>query len=85
VHLPLANGLIGLGNGWWVVKEVASVHLAARLTAKVPTVAFEDQTAPKQGFTWRFWVFKASAQEALQRAQRLNIAPLVQYGKNANP
>lgn len=83
VHLPLANGLIGLGKGWWVVKEVASVHLAARLTAKVPTVAFEDQTAPKQGFTWRFWVFKATAQEALQRAQRLNIAPLVLYGKNS--
>lgn len=85
VHLPLANGLIGLGKGWWVIKEVTSVHLAARLTAKVPSVAFEDQTAPKNGFTWRFWLFKGTAQQALQRAQRLNIAPVILYGQNTGP
>ena len=78
-YLPLANGLIGLGNGWWVTKVLKTVHLAAHVPADQKQIDFNDQTAPRKGFHWEFVVAKQSKEQALQQAQSLNLNPTVIY------
>lgn len=78
-YLPLPNGLIGLGNGWWVIKVLKTVHLAAHLPAGQKQIDFNDQTASRQGFHWEFVVVKQSKEQALQQAQLININPTVTY------
>lgn len=82
VYLPLANGLIGLGNGWWVIKELSSVHVAARVPNGVdePFVQFVDETADPLGVTWRFRVLHAADPSvAVEKARSLNLAPVIYY------
>jgi hypothetical protein len=81
IFLPLANGLLGLGDGWWVVKHNTTVHLAAviREAEGLPdTVEFADETAiPGESRTWVFTVMKGTAAEALAFARRTNTDPVV--------
>jgi hypothetical protein len=79
VYLPLANGLIGLGDGWWVVKDCREVHIAARIpNTGDKVIEFVDATAdPQNGATWRFYVLKGGEAAALDFAVRLNTAPVV--------
>ncbi len=84
VYLPLGNGLIGLGDDWWVIKDCSQVHLAGRVPNETAeeearnTIQFIDETAdPENGDSWLFKVFKGSKQDALQLAQRTNTGPVV--------
>lgn len=78
--LPLANGLLGLGDGWYVIKHVTQVHLAAKVSPTSPTFDFTDETLPTdQTATWVFEVFHGSQAEALQIATRLNLSPVVWF------
>ncbi len=82
VYLPLANGLIGLGNSWWVVKDCRAAHMAARVpnTEEEKVVQFMDDTAdPENPPTWIFHVFQGTEEEALTYATQKNIAPVVYY------
>ncbi|MSP91991.1 MAG: hypothetical protein EXR79_09370 [Myxococcales bacterium] len=77
--LPLANGLIGLGDDWWVIKHVRSVHVAARVAPDSPFITFHDGTAPDtQTTVWTFEIVHGSAAVALAVANRLNVWPIVQ-------
>ncbi len=80
LYLPLSNGLIGLGNDWWVIKHCTTVHLAAEVSVAGETdfVRFVDQTAiPDESRTWVFTVFRGSKEDALALARRLNTHPVV--------
>lgn len=79
VYLPLANGLIGLGNNRWVVKDCRQMHIAARIPNQGDKVVqFVDATAdPVNGATWRFYVIEGDQAVALDFATRLNTAPVV--------
>jgi hypothetical protein len=78
VYLPLANGLIGLGDGRYVIKHVRRVHVAAHVAADRSTVDFIDETLPPdQAAVWVFDVIDGTAAEALFVAHGLNIAPEV--------
>ncbi len=80
VYLPLANGLIGLGDDWWVVKDCESVHLAARVpvTDAEPVIEFVDETAePAHETTYRFRIFHGSREDALALARRTNTHPML--------
>jgi hypothetical protein len=80
VYLPLANGLIGLGEDWWVIKHTRRNHIAARIRPDTPDVAFLDETIPEiDKATWKFDLFKGSDTGALDAANRLNITPQVHY------
>lgn len=80
VYLPLANGLIGLGDGWYVVKHVRHQHIAARIGPKHPNVDFIDATIPRDtNAAWVFDVLKGEPTAALARANRINITPVVFY------
>jgi|GEM_PF-538757 len=80
VYLPLANGLIGLGNDWWVIKQCRSVHVAARVPSSLSdekTIQFIDETAdPANTTTWQFTVFNGSQADAMELAIRTNTNPL---------
>ena len=80
VYLPLPNGLIGLGNDWWVIKHCTTVNLAARVPTD-PTeeyIQFVDETAdPVEPQQWTFTVVHGTKEEALAQARRINTQPTV--------
>jgi len=74
--LPLGNGLLGLGDDLWLVKDTRSVHLAVRIAPDDPFVRIaDDTTAPDTGTTWRFAVVEGTAAEALAVARAWNVRP----------
>jgi hypothetical protein len=78
VYLPLANGLIGLGNGWWVVKDSRKINLAAKIPIADKFIQFVDATAdPANGDGWTFYVIKGDKTAALDLARRTNTGPVV--------
>jgi len=82
IYLTLSNGLIGLGNNWWLIKKVRHVHLAAKVgvTQENRTIEFIDETAdPTEPQTWRFLVFQGSQDDALRLALDTNIEPVQRY------
>lgn len=75
-QMALANGLIGLSAGRFVVKETARVHLAATVTPTSGDVTFSDDTAPAADrLTWVFHVVDGTLDEAVGYANRLNVSP----------
>ncbi|MBM4342740.1 MAG: hypothetical protein FJ100_05130 [Deltaproteobacteria bacterium] len=79
VYLPLPNGLIGLGNGWYAIKVMTTVHLAVRVPEKDKTFEFIDLTAPVGAHHWEFLVVKATEKAALDLANRTNVSPVVYW------
>ena len=78
LYVPAANGLIGLGSGWWVIRDNTTVMIAPRIPVKAQVVQFIDQTAdPVTQQTWIFQVMKGTAADALAAANRLNETPIV--------
>lgn len=78
IALPVANGLIGLDEQRWLIKETRHVHLAAIFEPGTGEVRFEDQTLPPDaGVEWVFWVVDGDEQTAVELADRLNLHPLV--------
>jgi hypothetical protein len=77
--LPLANGLIGLGDGWWVIKHVTQQHIAARIAPADKFIRFQDETTRPGAMTWRFELFKGEAKDALTLANRINLTPVVTF------
>jgi len=74
--LPLPNGLIGLGEGRWLIKDTGWVHLGAFVYADSPDVSFRDETALKdEPVDWRFYLLEGSLEDAVDLANRLNIHP----------
>jgi len=75
-YLPGPIGLIGLGHNWWVVKDMATVHVAAYLTPQNRDIRFEDLTAPwSETITWVFYLRKGNEHQALQLADQVNVHP----------
>ncbi|NOZ88037.1 MAG: hypothetical protein GXP49_17610 [Deltaproteobacteria bacterium] len=80
VFLPLSNGLIGLGGGWFVIKHVRYNHIAARVPASGENIQFIDETQPPdQAVTWKFELVKGTKEQALEVARSINITPTVYY------
>ena len=78
--LPLANGLIGLGKGWYAIKATRSVHVAARVAPKDATIVFADETLrDADTATWQFLVIKGDDAAALKAADSLNLHPTLWY------
>jgi hypothetical protein len=74
--LPLGNGLLGLGDGVWLVKDTRAVHLAVRIAPDDPFVRFGDETFPPgAAATWRFAVIEGGAEDALAVAHEWNVRP----------
>lgn len=78
LFLPLSDGLIGLGGGRFLVKDMAFVHLAARVTPTSGDVTLADETIPlTESARWRFHLLTADDATAAAFANALNVAPKV--------
>lgn len=74
--LPLANGMIQLSDGLFVVKDTAAVHVAAIVTHDGGEVTFMNQAQPvAETDTWVFYLIDGELQEAVDFANGLNIWP----------
>ncbi len=77
-QLALSDGLLGLGGGWYVVKDQASVHTAAKITASAGDVTFLDETAHgDEAVVWRFRLVQGDDARAAKIARALNVTPRV--------
>ena len=77
-YLALSDGLIGLGGGWYVVKDQSAVHTAARIAPAVGDVAFSDETAHgDEAAVWRFRLVQGDEARAAKIARVLNVTPRV--------
>jgi hypothetical protein len=75
-YLPAPIGLIGLGDGNWVVKDTANVHVGAYIEPSTRNIRFEDLTAPWfETITWVFYVVQGDENDALALADRVNVHP----------
>lgn len=81
VNVPAANGLVGLGGGVFLIKDLRTVHLSAFFPKGESRVFFRDQTLNGAGpYVFRFLVLTgATADEALQSARDLNVVPTVVF------
>ncbi|MBL6975306.1 MAG: hypothetical protein ISR64_06190 [Deltaproteobacteria bacterium] len=83
VNVPAANGLLGLGDGVFLVKDIRSFHLAAFFPHGEPTVYFKDMTLnAADKYVFHIHVLTgATADQALAEATRLNVTPTVIFHK----
>jgi len=76
MYLPGPIGLFGIGRGWWVVKDMANVHLAGLIYQNKKDLRFEDLTAPWfETITWVFYLVKGDEADALALADSVNVHP----------
>jgi hypothetical protein len=74
--LPLPNGMIGLEEGRFVIKDTAAVHVGAIIYPDRGDVDFADHTQqPNEPVTWVFYIVEGSLVEAVRTANSLNIWP----------
>lgn len=77
--LGLANGLLGLGNGNWLVSAHYQNHLAALLPEEEQLIVFLDETADRTVTQrWGFFLLENHSDgEAVEFANRVNVFPVV--------
>ena len=73
IYLPLANGLIGIGDSWYVVRLNEWGQPCARLSAANSAVLFlSSGLGSRKVYEWRFLLYRGSEEEALNLANRAN-------------
>ncbi len=76
ITLPLSNGLVGLREGLWLIKDTSMVHVGLRYQEGEATVAFQDETVGSDSpALWRFYLFEGDEAAALAQAERINLYP----------
>lgn len=74
--LPLANGLVGLGDGkTFIITHNTTSHLAAHVDAAQKAVALVIKNAPTRQYSLDLSIVRADAGTALQTANRMNTFP----------
>lgn len=75
IYLPLANGLLGIGDERYIIRCNEYGQVAACINKMIFTVSFrvEGPCAPRQ-YRWRFIVFRGSLDKALHLANLINCA-----------
>jgi hypothetical protein len=73
VTLPLANGLLQIGQGLFLVKDTVSIHVAARILLRERRVEFRASGVPRgKRFLWRFYVLATDLEHAIAYANAVN-------------
>ncbi len=76
--LPLGNGLVGLGQGWYMIEDWTTVHTAVGIFPGQPWITLLDETIPiGMSVTWNLHLFQGTQADALALARTLNIYPVV--------
>ncbi len=72
-HLALANGLIGLGRNYYLIRENLTGVLAARPDMEKGEVCFEVKGARSREFKLRFLLIRGAERQAIDLANRINL------------
>jgi hypothetical protein len=71
--LPLANGLLAVGQDTFVVKDAGTCHVAAHLDRSAGKVRFLiEGHVPPRHLMWRFYLFRGSLPNAVRFANDIN-------------
>ncbi len=80
ITLPLSNGLIGIDDDLFLIKDNETVHLAGIIPVSERIIRFTDETAPvDEPFTWRFYIVYGAKEDALNFAESINVYPVVAF------
>jgi len=73
VTLPLANGLLRVGEDLYAIKDTAFVHVAARIDRRARTLEFAVHGAPPgRPYHWRIFVVSTDLDGAVRLANQIN-------------
>ena len=73
VCVPLTNGLIGVGDGVYLIRDNALGYVAARLDRVKRVVSFGiDRPTKGKEYSWRFFVVRGRVEDAIGFANRIN-------------
>lgn len=77
LNVGLANGLVGLGNNNFIIKDIRTFHISAFFPSG--GVLFKDETLNSPGpFNFVFYYMRGvSAKDASELAMRINVKPKV--------
>ncbi|MHA1338365.1 MAG: hypothetical protein ACTSRZ_00505 [Promethearchaeota archaeon] len=87
LFLPLPNGLVNIGNGFWIIKHNDQNHIAPKIDFENKKIEFlletnlmalggREQLDIDVEQNWAFTIFKGSETEALELARAINITPI---------
>jgi hypothetical protein len=79
IYLPLSNGLIGLGDGWYVIKHAIQNHVAARVDRPGHRITFETRNPTMRMHRWRFTLLRGTPEDALRAADEINVHPKIEF------
>ncbi|MBW1807769.1 MAG: hypothetical protein JRJ87_06200 [Deltaproteobacteria bacterium] len=86
ISLPVANGLVGIGEDLWLVKQTSSVHIAATFLIGNESVRFIDDTLdPDTKVSWIFWIVEGNKNVAVEFADRINLHPVAYVETGVKP
>ena len=72
-YLALPIGMVGLGDGRFVIEDQARVHVAGQIFRDSGDVSFADETQPSgETATWVFYVLEGTPEEAVALARSIN-------------
>jgi hypothetical protein len=88
LYLPLPNGLISLGNEWWVIKHNDCCNVTAKVDFKNRKIEFvmlmnimalggREELGIEIDHHWKFTLLKGTPKEALSKARKINLFPVV--------
>ncbi len=77
IYLPLPNGLLGIEEKTFIVKNNEKMHLAVTIDKNNKYIGFlVENVPPHRTFDWEFYIIK-DEKKALRRAIELNVYPKV--------
>jgi len=77
IYLGLSNGLIGLDEKVYLIKDNHINHLACQVDKTRSLVTFAMNKPPKHEFKWQFYLIFGDAETALDKANTINTYPVV--------
>jgi len=79
INVPCANGLIGLGQGSYLIKDIRTIHVSVFLPKDKQVVYLKDETLNRdQSYRFVFYLLQgATNRQALDLAKKINVAPKV--------
>jgi hypothetical protein len=78
IGLALYNGLVGLGNGYYIIKDINTTHLAGIIDFENKTLEFIDETGENIEY-FAFILFRGNKEEALSLAEEINSYPVLKF------
>jgi len=78
IGLSLYNGLAGIGNGYYIIKDIHTVHLAGIIDFENQTLEFIDETEDEVE-SFAFVLYRGNREGALRFAEEINNYPVLKF------